>query len=71
MKWDTLTSAQHDRLCDCRSLKADILPIARAYKIERGYDAEQALITALEHLDMNGQFFDLTSEEFEKLQKSL
>ena len=71
MKWETLTSEQYNRLCECRSLKADILPIAKAYKIERGYDPEQALITALEHLDANGQFFDLASEEYMDLQNAL
>lgn len=71
MKWTTLTEAQHTRLCECRSIKADILPIAKAYKIERGYDAEQALITAIEHLDMNGQFFDLTTDEWDELQSAL
>ena len=39
MKWTTLSSAQYDRLCEGRSRKEDIFAIAKAYKIERGYDA--------------------------------
>ena len=64
MKWENLTEAQLTRLCECRSRKSDIVPIAIAYKNESGYDSENALICALEHLCMNSQFFDLTSQEW-------
>ena len=64
MKWTNLTEAQLTRLAECRSKRADIKPIAVAYMLERGYDAESALITTLEHLDANGQFFDLTTTEY-------
>ena len=64
MKWNTLTEAQHTRLCECRSIKADIIPIAKAYMCERDLGADDALETTLEHLDANGQFFDLTHEEW-------
>lgn len=64
MKWTNLTPEQHDRLCECRSLKSDIVPIATAYMIEKGYDADTALTTTLEHLDANGQFFDMTPDEW-------
>ena len=66
MNWDNLTSSQYTRLCECRSIKSDIVPIAKAYMINKGYDAENALISAFEHLDMNGQFFDPTKEEYDK-----
>jgi hypothetical protein len=64
MDWKNLTSEQYLRLCECRSRKADIVPIAKAYMINKGYGAEDALVSALEHLDMNGQFFDLTDDEW-------
>lgn len=71
MKWTSLSSAQYERLCDCRSRKEDIFAIARAYKIEKNYDAVTALEVALEHLDANGQFFDLTQEEWTDLVQDL
>ena len=64
MKWNNLTEQQYTRLCECRSKKSDIVPIAKAYAIEQGMGAEDALETALEHLDANGQFFDLTHTEW-------
>lgn len=66
MKWTNLTPEQHDRLCECRSLKSDIVPIATAYMIEKGYDADSALTVTLEHLDANSQFFDLTPEDWKR-----
>lgn len=71
MNWDSLTQEQLMRLCECRSRKSDIVPIAKAYQINRGYSAEDALITALEHLDMNGQFFDLTDDEWNAYKNKL
>ena len=64
MKWTNLTSEQYMRLCECRSHKSDIVPIAIAYMREDGQDPENALITTLEHLDANNQFFDLSDEEW-------
>ena len=64
MKWNNLTEQQYLRLCECRSKKSDIVPIAKAYMLERKYDAERALETTLEHLGANSQFFDLSEDEW-------
>ena len=64
MKWANLTEAQHTRLCECRSLRKDIVPIAKGYMLEDGYDPERALEITLEHLGSNNQFFDLSNEEW-------
>ena len=64
MKWNNLTSQQYIRLCECRSFRTDIVPIAKAYMIEKGYNAEQALEIALEHLGANNQFFELSRDEW-------
>lgn len=66
MKWNGLTEAQGTRLAECRSIKADIVPIAKCFMIEKGYDAEQAVICTLELLDCNGQYYDPTNEEWRK-----
>ena len=66
MKWDLLTDAQFNRLCDCRSIKADIVPIAKCFKAEKHCSAFDAVILALEHLDSNNQYFDLTEAEFNR-----
>ena len=64
MKWTNLTAEQYTRLCECRSFRTDIVPIAKGYMIEKGYTAAQALETALEHLGANGQFFDVSNAEW-------
>ena len=69
--WDGLTSEEYNRLCDCRSLKKDILPLAKCVHNNKGYDAEQSLIYVLEHLDSNSQFFDLTNEEFDEIVRQI
>lgn len=71
MKWETLTTEQYNRLCECRSLKSDILPIATAYMYEDNRTPEDALITTLEHLDANNQFFDLSKDEWSHYLKRL
>ena len=71
MNWDSLTEEQLERLAECRSRKSDIVPIARAYMLNRDYDAETALVTTLEHLDSNSQFFDLTNDEFDSMIRKL
>lgn len=67
MKWDLLTQEQLTRLAECRSRISDIVPIAKCYKVEKGVSAEDALILTLEHLDMNGQFYDPTKEEYDEM----
>lgn len=64
MTWSTLTTEQFTRLAECRSRMGDIVPIARAYMTERNYSAENALVATLDHLDANGQYFDLTTDEW-------
>lgn len=65
--WNLLTSDEYVRLCECRSLKEDILPIARCFMVNRHKSPEDAIISTLEHLDWNNQFFDLTREERNEL----
>ena len=65
MTWANLTEDQYLRLCECRSRRADILPIARAFMLERGYNAEDALVATLEHLECNSQDFDLSDGEWD------
>ena len=71
MKWDLLTQEQENRLANCCSRKSDIVPIAKCYMAEKNLEAEDALITTLEHLDANGQFFDPSTEEYNKMLKAL
>ena len=70
-KWtDTLSEDVYVRLCNCRSRKEDILPLAQAkwsyIKSRFGdkYGKEDALVSVVEHLDCNGQDFELTREEW-------
>ena len=62
--WNLLTEEQYERLCDCRSIKADIYPIAKCFLINRGKNPEDAIVCALEHLSCNNQDFDLTDKEY-------
>lgn len=71
MKWDLLTQEQLTRLAECRSRKSDIVPIARCYKVEKNLDNVDALEMAFEHLDANGQYYDPTPEEYDKMLRAL
>ena len=71
MKWDLLTQEQENRLANCCSRKSDIVPIARCYKVEKNLEAEDALEMAFEHLDANGQYYDPTPEEYDKMLRAL
>lgn len=71
MKWELLSNDQYIRLCNCRSIKADIIPIAKCYKQEKNISAGDALVYTLEHLDCNGQFFDFTSEEYAEIEAAI
>ena len=64
--WKYLSSAQYERLCDCKSLRADIPAIARCFMLARNLEPEDALVAALEHLDCNSQSFDLSREEYDE-----
>ena len=67
MNWSILTEEQYNRLCACCSRKSDIVPIAKAYMISKDVDSEMGLEMAFEHIDMNGQFFDTTNEEYDDM----
>lgn len=71
MKWEYLTDEQLNRLAECRSRKSDVIWIAKCYKEEKNVSCEDAMILAFEHLDMNGQFYDPTKEEYDRLMKQL
>ena len=66
--WDGLPSDVYERLCDCRSRREDILPLAiSVYRNNtKGYTAEQAIEYTLEHLSCNSQDFCLENEEWDE-----
>ena len=75
-RWtDTLQESVYMRLCECRSRKSDIEMLVNAKwlyykeigKDKEGFTKEDALISILEHLDCNSQYFDLTEEEYNDL----
>ena len=78
MKWtDRLENGVYQRLCNCQSKKSDIQSLVNAKwgsmkevgKDKDGFSKEDALVSVLELLDSNGQFFDLTTEEYEDLSR--
>lgn len=72
MYWtDNLPYEVHARLANCKSRREDI-PTLTAVKWRwmcdkgmhtKGFTKEDALVSVLELLDCNGQFFDLTADE--------
>ena len=75
-RWtDNLPRCVYNRLCNCHSLQPDIKTLVNAKwsfmiaagKKDQGFTKEDALISVLELLACNGQFFDLTHEEYNKL----
>lgn len=77
-KWtDELNNEVYERLCDCRTIKADLPALVNAkwnaYKAqgkqERGFTKEDALIAILELLDCNGRYIDLTEDEYNELKE--
>ena len=71
-KWTYyLPSDVYSRLCRCASLKSDILPLAQAkwesIKDNTNHCKEDALVDVLELLDCNGNYFDLTREEYDSI----
>lgn len=71
-RWtDTLPEDVYARLCNCRSRKSDILPLAQArWNYIRGRahrEKEDALVSTLELLDENGCEFALTCEEYDSI----
>ncbi len=76
MAWtDNLDGEVLTRLCNCRSRKSDIEPLVNAKwlsmveagKDKRGFTKEDALVDVMDLLDCNGQFFDLTADEYQEL----
>ena len=74
-KWyESLSEEVYMRLAECRSTKADILPLARArwfYVAPKGFAKEDALVYVLELLDSNGRNFDLTIDEYNDILNSI
>lgn len=72
-KWiEYLSGDVRERLKNCCSTKEDILPLAQAkWRIlklaGRGWQREDALISILELLDCNSQYFDLTRDEYDEI----
>lgn len=68
LKWvDKLPEDVRNRLGNCCSRKSDIPILVNARwstMVEAGFTKEDALIEVLDLLDCNGQFFDLTKEEY-------
>lgn len=76
MKWtDHLNASTYNRLADCHSRKEDIPELVGAKwawmqergKDKEGFTKEDALVSILELLDCNSQYFDLTSDEYNEL----
>ena len=72
-KWtDRLPAEVYNRLCNCRSYKADIETLTNAKwaemqdagKDKEEFTKEDALVAVLELLDSNGQDIDLTTDEY-------
>lgn len=75
-KWvDYLNSDVYERLCACRTIKADLKQLVNAKwlsyidngKAAQGFIKEDALVAVLEHLECNSCYFDLTKEEYSEL----
>ena len=75
-RWvDGLPADVYARLCNCRSRKSDIAVLVNVKwaamkengKHEQGFVKEDALVDILELLDGNGQYIDLTSDEYDSL----
>lgn len=74
---DNLPTDVYHRLCECRSRRSDLewlvnvkwaTMVAEGMK-ERGFTKEDALVSILDLLDCNNQFFDLTRGEYDSLKK--
>ena len=68
-KWtDFLSEEVYNRLAACRSIKADILPLAKAkwtiLQHKEGFAPADALVSILELLDCNSCYIDLTIDEY-------
>jgi len=68
-----LTEDMYYRLCECRNLKSDIVPMAKIVKRVNNYDSEQSLDYILEWItDWNNQFNLYPDEkEYNKMLKKI
>ncbi len=80
MAWsENLPQDVYERLGNCRNRKSDIetlvnvkwATMVEAGKREEGFTKEDALIDVLELLDCNGQYFDLSKEEYDELKRDI
>lgn len=74
-RWvELLPSDVYARLGECKTIKSDLPALVdskmkwmKADPKHSDYTKEDAIVFILELLDCNGQYFDLTKEEYEKL----
>lgn len=65
------------RLCECRTIKADLQQLVNAKweswkengKADRGFTKEDALIVIMDLMEWNSCHFDLTADEYRELCK--
>ena len=78
MKWtDNLPGAVYERLCGCKTKKNDVATLVNAKWNDmkkrgldlKGYTKEDAVVSILDLLDANGQYYDITKEEYDNLKK--
>ena len=78
-KLKEVATETYTRLGACRITKKDIETLVNvkwtmmveAGKREQGFTKEDALIDVLELLDCNGQYFDLSKEEYNELKRDV
>lgn len=77
-RWtDRLPEDVQNRLANCRSRQSDIpilvnvkwAAMVESGKKEEGFTKEDALVSILDLLDSNGQFFDLSKAEYDGLSR--
>ena len=77
MKIDWLSELSQDmyfRLCECRNIKADIVPLTKVVKKVSGWDSERALDYMLEWLtDWNNQIslYPKNEKEYKRILKKI
>lgn len=78
-KWtDNLKNDVYTRLCDCRTIKADLPELVNAKwerykeigKDKQGFTKEDALCAILDLLDCNSCCIELTKDEYDELCKA-
>lgn len=72
---NNLSSDVYARLCNCRTVKADLAELVNAKwlhyreagKDKQGFTKEDAVVAVLELLDCNSCDFELTADEYAEL----